>query len=333
MSKIDQFLAQDIRPVKTCRGRRFVERATSVVQKRILVVILMIPALSCTTAIAGSYDPSAYDPKWPNAQYPYARAPNGCGPAITKDPREIRDTWGPVDFTGACNTHDKCYYTLGTNYNTCNNDFYNRLRAACERDAVIHGTRIPNPVTLTACYNIATAYAAVVQAGAMSAYLDVFNEAQSYQKSYMNYVASKMQEDQSTKLDLCNPGSNKTMDVSYVVYVAGSGWRSSGWYPIGSGECKRIDMGQKIDGDIYLYGRSQGTSWGGNTFFCIDATSAFTIDDSDKAACVPPRARVGMLKMSVRSGLNKLSFTPISVGPLPSDVNPIPVIVGPRQPG
>jgi hypothetical protein len=145
-----------------------------------------------------------YSSDFPEAQYPYAKAPNGCGPGLfTNDRREIRDTWGPVDFTGACNTHDKCYYTLGSNWNTCNERFYSDLRAACERDLRTSirvpaptlrdpfGTRRvdlpPDPVRLTSCYAIATSYYGGVQAGVA---FDVFKDAQNLQRRYEQWVTS-----------------------------------------------------------------------------------------------------------------------------------------------
>jgi hypothetical protein len=92
------------------------------------------------TTVAFNYSDIAYadvngiphNDRFPKAEYPYSQAPDGC--SGINGPKEVRDTWGPVDFTGACNTHDKCYYTLGSNWNTCNERFYSDLRAACERD-------------------------------------------------------------------------------------------------------------------------------------------------------------------------------------------------------
>jgi hypothetical protein len=145
-----------------------------------------------------------YNGRFPDARYPYAKAPNGCGPGFTRDRREIRDTWGPVDFTGACNTHDKCYYTNNSDWNTCNERFYSDLRAACERDLRIPVSRPnpsltnplrtkvvvylpPDPVRLGACYSIASSYYAGVQLGVA---IDVFKDAQALQKAYTEWTAS-----------------------------------------------------------------------------------------------------------------------------------------------
>ncbi|WP_445174112.1 hypothetical protein [Microcoleus sp.] len=139
---------------------------------------------------------------FPNAQYPYAQAPNGCsGPWGTS---EVRDSWGPVNFTGACDNHDRCYYTSGSKWNTCNERFYSDLRTACERDLRIPirrpdpslsdplrtkvvGYLPPEPASLATCYRLATDYYTGVQAGVA---LNVFNEAQNKQRRYEEWVAS-----------------------------------------------------------------------------------------------------------------------------------------------
>jgi hypothetical protein len=129
-----------------------------------------------------------YNSEFPKAQYPYAQAPDACSGYFSN--ADVRDTWGPVDFRGACNTHDKCYYTLGSNWNTCNERFYSDLRAACERDLRIStplGKLPPDPVKLSACYQIATTYYAGVQAGVA---LEVFKDAQNKQKKYEKWVAN-----------------------------------------------------------------------------------------------------------------------------------------------
>lgn len=138
---------------------------------------------------------------FPNAQYPYAQAPDGC--SGWQNTRQVRDTWGPVKFTEACNNHDRCYYTRGSNWNTCNERFYSDLRTACERD-LRTSTRVPaptlrepgrtrrvdlppDPARLSACYTVASGYYAGVQAGVL---VNVFNEAQGKQRRYEEWVAS-----------------------------------------------------------------------------------------------------------------------------------------------
>jgi hypothetical protein len=140
-----------------------------------------------------------YNQEFPNAQHPYAQAPDGC--SGWQNARQVRDTWGSVNFIGACDNHDRCYYTVGSDWNTCNERFYSDLRAACESDlrvwvppVTVGGVTItpgfhtpPEPASLGACYAVASGYYGGVQAGVL---LDVFDEAQDKQRRYEEWVAS-----------------------------------------------------------------------------------------------------------------------------------------------
>jgi hypothetical protein len=104
-----------------------------------------------------------YNPDFPKAQYPYAQAPDGC--SGWSDPEQIRDTWGPVNFEPACNKHDRCYYTYGSSWQRCNEEFLKDLEDACWNDLrvcvpplTVEGVEItpefclpPEPVSLAAC--------------------------------------------------------------------------------------------------------------------------------------------------------------------------------------
>jgi hypothetical protein len=127
-----------------------------------------------------------YNPAFPDAEYPYAQAPNGCGSMGLWGSTDVRDTWGNVDFTEACNNHDRCYYTLGSNSGNCNLDFYDNLRSSWERDLlVLDVTVVLAPVTLTSCYTIATTYYGAVEAGV---WIDVFRDAQNLQRKYESWL-------------------------------------------------------------------------------------------------------------------------------------------------
>jgi hypothetical protein len=156
-----------------------------------------------------------YNSDFPKAQYPYAQDLDGC--SGLSNPKQVRDTWGPVNFTEACNQHDRCYYTVGSNWNTCNERLYSDLRAACERDLRTSirvpdpslrdpfGTRRvdfpPDPIRLTSCYAIATSYYGGVQAGVA---FNVFKDAQNLQRRYEQWVASRRNEEQQNST--CSKG-------------------------------------------------------------------------------------------------------------------------------
>lgn len=168
---------------------------------RLSSILFTVSAFSYSNVAFADVEGIPSNPDFPNAQYPYAQVPDGC--SGWQSTREVRDTWGPVSFTGACDNHDRCYYTRGSNWNTCNERFYADLRASCERD-LRTSTQVPaptlsdpfrtrrvdlppDPVRLSACYTLASGYYAGVQAGVL---LDVFNEAQNKQRRYEDWVAS-----------------------------------------------------------------------------------------------------------------------------------------------
>ncbi|CEM19548.1 unnamed protein product [Vitrella brassicaformis CCMP3155] len=74
---------------------------------------------------------------------PYAQAPDGCSGVPNK--------YGSVDFTEVCNEHDRCYYTLGSNADDCNNDFRDALIRECQTSAT-------SRFLLRACKLIANKY-------------------------------------------------------------------------------------------------------------------------------------------------------------------------------
>ncbi|MCL1472520.1 fascin domain-containing protein [Argonema antarcticum] len=172
---------------------------------RLSSILITISTLSSSNIAYADINGIPFNPDFPKAEYPYAQAPDACS-GVTNRPDsngEIRDTWGPVDFRGACNTHDKCYYTVGSNWNICNERLYSDLRAACERDLKVsfnvpaptlsnplRTRRVdgpPDPARLAACYTIASGYYAGVQGGVA---LGVFNKAQDKQRRYESWVAS-----------------------------------------------------------------------------------------------------------------------------------------------
>jgi hypothetical protein len=104
---------------------------------------------------------------FPSSDYPYYENVNGCGGNGWSE-TAVRDTWGRVSFREACNNHDRCYMTPGSDVNQCDNKFGFDLRVSCERDSYVRdpvfNKKIPDPVTLSACYPIATTYFGSVRA-------------------------------------------------------------------------------------------------------------------------------------------------------------------------
>ncbi|KAG7668367.1 hypothetical protein Ndes2526B_g00915 [Nannochloris sp. 'desiccata'] len=87
---------------------------------------------------AAPAEPCPYDPQFTAADCPnqscWAAPPNGCGSSsLTVISEEIvPDQWpAGVDFNEACDVHDMCYYTPGTQKNECDNEFHEALLAEC----------------------------------------------------------------------------------------------------------------------------------------------------------------------------------------------------------
>jgi hypothetical protein len=165
------------------------------------VALLLVVFVTSNDIAQADVNGIPYNSNFPKAQYPYAQAPDGC--SGWSSPTQVRDTWGPVSFREACNQHDRCYYTAGSSWNTCNERFYSDLRSACERDLRIP-VRVPDPTlndplrtrktylppepaSLSTCYTIATSYYTAVQAGVA---FGIFKEAQSLQRGYNQWTAS-----------------------------------------------------------------------------------------------------------------------------------------------
>jgi hypothetical protein len=234
----------------------------------------IIPFSSCfLLAVAFSYPTQAAPNKaeidnyakangFPRSDYPYYENVNGCGGEGWSE-TAVRDSYGKVSFHEACNNHDRCYMTLGSDLNACDDNFYKDLRASCERDSYIRDpffdTKIPDPATLSACYRIATTYYGSVRAVGWNWH----NGAQKKSKEYKNLVQNFTTQSQTASLfrirNRWNPyclasiGNSKEIDNRVGMGTCDSSnsiWRwdeqqlRNGWNPncLGSiGNSKEID--------------------------------------------------------------------------------------------
>lgn len=85
----------------------------------------------------------------------YTPTVNGCGPEWISVPNYYYMVgWFRIDrfpFVNACNQHDICYGTLGSNRAACDTQFYNNLRAICAANASTWVNR-------QTCYGLAWTY-------------------------------------------------------------------------------------------------------------------------------------------------------------------------------
>ena len=123
---------------------------------------------------------------FPKAGDGFAQRPDGCS-SWSDNPDQVRDKWGSANFGGVCNEHDRCYYTIGANVDSCNSNFCSGLRNACHKAycGEVLGATVCEPVTYGSCTAIAEAYCAAVRAAAAGTYA----EAQDLQKRYATCIA------------------------------------------------------------------------------------------------------------------------------------------------
>jgi hypothetical protein len=128
---------------------------------------------------------------FPRSDYPYYENVNGCGGEGWSE-TAVRDSWGKVSFREACNNHDRCYMTLGSDVNACDDNFYKDLRSSCERDSYIRdpffNEKIPDPATLSACYLIATTYYGSVRAVGWDWHQGAQAKARRYNDAIQNFL-------------------------------------------------------------------------------------------------------------------------------------------------
>lgn len=126
-----------------------------------------------------------YNPNFPDAQYPYASAPDGCSAEELEFIYDLSNTFSNDDkqLRRACNDHDRCYYTEGTTYKECNEKFIVEAIDAC--NAINMKKTLITVGTKNAFCNMK---ALAVATGANICARKYFKEAQKRQKAYNKWV-------------------------------------------------------------------------------------------------------------------------------------------------
>lgn len=103
--------------------------------KRLFAFLL---ALCFTPAVFANEHAHQCADLWPNATHDdifYHGSPNGCGPdSILSLIIPDKIYFGKVNFTEACNNHDRCFMHPRMDYKTCADNFWADLHNACLRD-------------------------------------------------------------------------------------------------------------------------------------------------------------------------------------------------------
>ena len=123
---------------------------------------------------------------FPDAQYPYASKPNGCSTEELEYAYDLSNTFSNDDewLNKACDEHDKCYYTEGSNYKECNAKFIVNTIDSCNE---ITGR---NTLLFMGTKNAFCGIKALaVSTGANSCAEKYFEKAQRRQKAYNEWVS------------------------------------------------------------------------------------------------------------------------------------------------
>lgn len=132
-----------------------------------LVLSLFIgTSVSAEPLTKAQIDEIARSNGWVNSDYPYYENVNRCGGEDAT--RNVPDNYRNIPFSGACDSHDRCYMSFDANKQTCDERFYSELRASCEKNSYhkVLGKKVRNPLLQGQCYSMATVYyTGVVTAG------------------------------------------------------------------------------------------------------------------------------------------------------------------------
>jgi uncharacterized membrane protein len=119
---------------------------------------------------------------------------------------------------------------------------------------------------------------------------------------------------EDTIVTVCNHNSDRAIYATYMKQAgASAGWQSNGWFEAAANACTDIDVGV-YTGNVFMYAEDQyeQTNWGeGSQQYCVNKTSAFSINNADIAPCTDSTLK--------KVNSDQLAVTP---GKTEWDVNP-----------
>ena len=178
---------------------------------------------------------------FPRSDYPYYEPVNQCGgEGVTSkvpDKYELKVLGRVVfraDFREACNNHDRCYMTAGSNRRECDANFERDLKSRC-------GSVAKNP----GCHAFAKPYAEVVYNVGGEFFPNAQAKARNYKSLVQNFIAQSS----------C-PENNITIrpTSSNLEFRKGMEWNP----------CSNYKFIFQNDGNLVLYGRN-GAIWATGT--------------------------------------------------------------------
>jgi hypothetical protein len=112
----------------------------------------------------------------------------------------------------------------------------------------------------------------------------------------------------ATYINLCNKSSADIIDAAFM-YQDGFQSRSIGWFKIDKGYCKKVLVGSKYQGSIYIHGDGSNIKWGSKDFsFCATKTKFNFLDAGNKILCLGESRSVNANKFIVFPGTNNYTF-------------------------
>lgn len=117
-----------------------------------------------------------------------------------------------------------------------------------------------------------------------------------------------------TVLSICNHNTDRAIFSSHMKQMGGgAGWQAVGWFKVVAGQCSNLNLGS-YTGKVFLYAQDDAgeTSWGeGAVQFCVNKTSAFSINNADVVACTDTTLKlVRSEEMTVAAGKNLWDVRP-----------------------
>jgi Group XII secretory phospholipase A2 precursor (PLA2G12)/Protein of unknown function (DUF1036) len=187
---------------------------------------------------------------------------NGCGSGRTA--AITPNAPAGVSFKTACDRHDVCYDTLGSDRRSCDDQFHNDMLTACREaypDGSFFGQSIRKPQRIT-CNGAADLYYQAVLSEGGSAH----QEAQRAASNRANQNQQQQKSSANNKISFKNSCSHP-IQVAIHFQNLQNQWETKAWYSFSPGESSRLNGVDTKNRYLYYYAETTDRSnivWKGN---------------------------------------------------------------------
>jgi len=178
----------------------------------------------------------------------------------------LRNSPAGADFEPACNNHDICYGDTTQSKGICDQNFYDSMRAACEKQFLrktggILSTVLTGGQALTTCYGWAKNYRTAVALAPKAQ--RGFDDAQAHARS------EKQQQQESASSNTIAFKNNCFRPIRVAIHFKNlqNQWETKAWYSFVSGESARLTGVDTKNRNLYYYAETTDDSkivWKGN---------------------------------------------------------------------